>query len=96
MTDIMKILEERGFIEQLTHETEIKELMQKEKISFSVVSDRSVRKNRIIHSVSPKIIDTALSSPIPLEPLTRIISPALAEAFTSRAILSMAAFAVIP
>ena len=30
MTDIIKELEERGYIEQLTHEKEMRELFQKE------------------------------------------------------------------
>ena len=34
MTDIIKELEERGYIEQLTHEEEIRKLFQKESVSF--------------------------------------------------------------
>ena len=52
MTDIMKILEERGFIEQLTHETEIKELMQKEKISFYLGIDPTADSLHIGHFIA--------------------------------------------
>ena len=34
MTDIIKELEERGYIEQLTHEKEMRELFQKESVRF--------------------------------------------------------------
>ena len=36
MTDIIKELEERGYIEQLTHEKEMRELFQKESVSFYI------------------------------------------------------------
>ena len=52
MTDIMKILEDRGFIEQLTHETEMKELFQKEKISFYLGIDPTADSLHIGHFIA--------------------------------------------
>ncbi|EGO62218.1 tyrosine--tRNA ligase [Acetonema longum] len=36
---VLEVLQERGFIEQLTHEAEIKELLEKEKITFYIGFD---------------------------------------------------------
>ena len=52
MTDIMKILEERGFIEQLTHEAEMKEMFQKEKISFYLGIDPTADSLHIGHFIA--------------------------------------------
>ncbi len=34
MTNVFDILQERGFIEQITHEEEVKELLAKESVTF--------------------------------------------------------------
>ena len=52
MTDIMKILEERGFVEQLTHESEMRELFQKEKISFYLGIDPTADSLHIGHFIA--------------------------------------------
>ncbi len=52
MTDVMKTLEERGFIEQLTHETEIRELFGKEKISFYIGIDPTADSLHIGHFIA--------------------------------------------
>ncbi len=39
MENVFKVLEERGFIEQMTHEAEIKELFEKEKVTFYIGFD---------------------------------------------------------
>ena len=52
MTDIMKTLEERGFVEQLTHEAEIKELLKKEKISFYLGIDPTADSLHIGHFIA--------------------------------------------
>ena len=52
MSDIMKTLEERGFIEQLTHEEEIKELLKKEKISFYIGIDPTADSLHIGHFIA--------------------------------------------
>lgn len=52
MTDIMKILEERGFIEQLTHETEMKELLKKERVSFYLGIDPTADSLHIGHFIA--------------------------------------------
>ena len=52
MLDIMEILEERGFIEQLTHEEEIKELLKKEKISFYIGIDPTADSLHIGHFIA--------------------------------------------
>ena len=52
MLDIMKTLEERGFIEQLTHENEIKDLLKKEKISFYIGIDPTADSLHIGHFIA--------------------------------------------
>ena len=52
MIDIMKTLEERGFIEQLTHEEEIKKLLEKEKISFYIGIDPTADSLHIGHFIA--------------------------------------------
>ena len=52
MSDIMKTLEERGFIEQLTHEEEINELLKKEKISFYIGIDPTADSLHIGHFIA--------------------------------------------
>ena len=39
MTDIIKELENRGYIEQMTHESEMRELFQKESVRFYIGID---------------------------------------------------------
>ena len=39
MENVFNVLQERGFIEQLTHEQEIKELLENEKITFYIGFD---------------------------------------------------------
>ncbi len=52
MIDIIKQLEERGYIEQLTHEKEIKELFQKESVSFYIGIDPTANSMHIGHFVA--------------------------------------------
>lgn len=52
MTDVMKTLDERGFIEQLTHEDEIRDLLGKEKISFYIGIDPTADSLHIGHFIA--------------------------------------------
>ena len=52
MTDIIKELEERGYIEQLTHENEMRELFQKESVSFYIGIDPTANSMHIGHFVA--------------------------------------------
>ena len=52
MTDIIKELEERGYIEQLTHEKEMRELFQKESVSFYIGIDPTANSMHIGHFVA--------------------------------------------
>ncbi len=52
MQNVMDILEERNYIEQLTHPKEIKELLEKEKISFYIGIDPTADSLHIGHFVS--------------------------------------------
>ena len=52
MTNVFDILEERGFIEQLTHEKEIKELFSKESVPFYIGFDPTADSLHVGHFVS--------------------------------------------
>jgi len=52
MENVFKVLEERGFIEQLTHEEEIKELFQKESVPFYIGFDPTADSLHIGHFIS--------------------------------------------
>ena len=52
MTNIINLLEERGFIEQLTHEEEMRELFGKEKISFYIGIDPTADSLHIGHFIA--------------------------------------------
>jgi len=52
MTNVFDVLEERGFIEQLTHEKEVKELFQKESVPFYIGFDPTADSLHIGHFVS--------------------------------------------
>lgn len=52
MTDVIKKLEERGYIEQLTHEKEMRELFQKESVSFYIGIDPTANSMHIGHFVA--------------------------------------------
>jgi len=52
MTDIIKELEDRGYIEQLTHEEEIRELFKKEKVRFYIGIDPTANSMHIGHFVA--------------------------------------------
>ena len=52
MRNVLKVLEERGFIEQMTHEKEIKELFEKEKVSFYIGFDPTADSLHVGHFVS--------------------------------------------
>ena len=52
MTDIIKELEERGYIEQLTHEKEMRELFEKESVSFYIGIDPTANSMHIGHFVA--------------------------------------------
>ena len=52
MTDIIQELENRGYIEQLTHEKEMRELFQKESVSFYIGIDPTANSMHIGHFVA--------------------------------------------
>ena len=52
MTDIIKELEDRGYIEQLTHEDEIRKLFQKESVRFYIGIDPTANSMHIGHFVA--------------------------------------------
>ncbi len=52
MTDIIKELENRGYIEQLTHEKEMRELFQKESVRFYIGIDPTANSMHIGHFVA--------------------------------------------
>lgn len=52
MTDIIKELEDRGYIEQLTHENEIRKLFQKESVRFYIGIDPTANSMHIGHFVA--------------------------------------------
>lgn len=52
MSDIIKELEDRGYIEQLTHENEMKELFQKESVRFYIGIDPTADSMHIGHFVA--------------------------------------------
>ena len=52
MTDIIKELEDRGCIEQLTHENEMRELFQKESVRFYIGIDPTANSMHIGHFVA--------------------------------------------
>ncbi|MBQ9298443.1 MAG: tyrosine--tRNA ligase [Clostridia bacterium] len=52
MTDVFKILEERGFIEQITHEKEVKELFAKESVPFYIGFDPTADSLHVGHFIS--------------------------------------------
>ncbi len=52
MTDILKELEDRGYIEQLTHEKEMRELLQKESVRFYIGIDPTADSLHIGHFVA--------------------------------------------
>ena len=52
MTDVFKILEERGFIEQITHEKEVKELFAKGSGPFYIGFDPTADSVHVGHFIS--------------------------------------------
>ena len=52
MTDVFKILEERGFIEQITHEKEVKELFAKKSVPFYIGFDPTADSLHVGHFIS--------------------------------------------
>ena len=52
MTDIIKELENRGYIEQMTHESEMRELFQKESVRFYIGIDPTADSMHIGHFVA--------------------------------------------
>ncbi len=52
MTDIIKELQDRGYIEQLTHEKEMRELFQKESVRFYIGIDPTANSMHIGHFVA--------------------------------------------
>lgn len=52
MTNVFNILEERGYIEQMTHPTEIKELFGKESVPFYIGIDPTADSLHVGHFVS--------------------------------------------
>ena len=52
MTDVFEILEERGYVEQLTHEKEIKELFKKESVPFYIGFDPTADSLHVGHFIS--------------------------------------------
>ena len=56
MTNVFDILEERGYIEQMTHPAEIKELFGKESVPFYIGIDPTADSLHVGHFVSLVII----------------------------------------
>ncbi len=52
MTDVFKTLEERGFIEQITHEKEVKELFAKQSVPFYIGFDPTADSLHVGHFIS--------------------------------------------
>ena len=52
MTDIIKELENRGYVEQMTHENEMRELFQKESVRFYIGIDPTANSMHIGHFVA--------------------------------------------
>lgn len=52
MVDVIKELEERGYIEQMTHEKELREILQKESVSFYIGIDPTANSMHIGHFVA--------------------------------------------
>ncbi len=52
MTNVFDILEQRGYIEQLTHEKEMRELFEKESVSFYIGIDPTANSMHIGHFVA--------------------------------------------
>ena len=52
MQNVFDILEERGYIEQLTHEKEMRELFEKESVSFYIGIDPTANSMHIGHFVA--------------------------------------------
>ena len=52
MKNIIEILEERGYVEQLTHEKDLREILSKEKISFYIGFDPTADSLHVGHFIS--------------------------------------------
>ena len=52
MENILDILEKRGYVEQITHEKELKELFEKEKVPFYIGIDPTADSLHVGHFVS--------------------------------------------
>ena len=52
MKNVFDLLEERGFVEQLTHEKELKELFTKESVTFYIGFDPTADSLHVGHFVS--------------------------------------------
>ena len=52
MTDILKELEDRGYVEQLTHEEEMREILKKESVRFYIGIDPTADSLHIGHFVA--------------------------------------------
>lgn len=52
MADILKELEDRGYVEQLTHEEEMRELLKKESVRFYIGIDPTADSLHIGHFVA--------------------------------------------
>ena len=57
MQNIFDLLEQRGYIEQLTHEKEMRELFEKESVSFYIGIDPTANSMHIGHFVKNQDID---------------------------------------
>ena len=52
MSNVFDVLEERGFIEQITHEKEVKELFSKESVPFYIGFDPTADSLHVGHFIS--------------------------------------------
>ena len=52
MADVLKELQDRGYIEQLTHENEIREILEKESVRFYIGIDPTADSLHIGHFVA--------------------------------------------
>ena len=56
MTNVFDILQERGFIEQITHEEEVKELLAKESVTFYIGFDPTADSLHLGHFVQVMVM----------------------------------------
>ena len=56
MSNVLDVLEERGFVEQMTHEQNLRELFSKESVSFYIGFDPTADSLHVGHFVSMMVM----------------------------------------